>query len=323
MARYIVDYDNHNYVTTDLGTTYRVNLPLIRPLRALCLDIDIGAVTGALTLMAPESCISRMVLKADTDVIADIEGFEAWLLASCLGYAIAPKRVSVATTPKSTIILPFGRAFALNLPSYRQVTAEITICAAFGRLAATSWTTATSWFRLYGVEQDALPLKDASGARLTRRFLRQQHAVPIGQLPIKLDPGVAYNNLLMCSFDVMNGTTLTPDLATDPPTNNIRNILLRAAVPGRELRLLDCNYLTACNQGLFDAGLGQMDPVAAINATLLMSKLQGVAWVELGDGDGPLDLPGLQCSAFECVPTGQGVLTTEQLSIVRDVLVKG
>ena len=320
MARYTVDYDIHNYVTADLGTTYRVNLPLIRPLRALGLDIDIEAVTGALTLMAPESAITRIVVKADTDVIVDVEGFEAWLLASCLGYAIAPKRVSVATTPKSTLIIPFGKAFALNLPSYRQVTVEITIATVITRVAATTWTTATSWFRLYGVEQDALPLKDASGARLTRRFLRQQHTLAAAQTPFKLDPSVAYNNLLMCSFDVMSAAAVTPDADTIAANNNIGNMLLRAAVPGRELRLLDGQYLDICNQGLFDAGLGQMDPVAAINATLLMSKLQGVAWCELGDGDGPLDLPGLQCSSFEAVPTGRGAT---ELSIVRDVLVKG
>jgi len=318
MARYDVLYDTHNYVVAEAGSTYRFNLPLVRPLQALCIDLELNA-TGALADQAPEGLITRIVVKADTHVIVDMEGFEAWLLGSMLGYAVAPKDVSVITTPKCTIVIPFGPNYALNLPTYKQVTVEITLAvsaaAVVARVAATTCPTGT--IRCYGREQDQAPLLSKDGNRLTRRFLRNQWTTVIGDNVCQLPENEAYNNLLLCSMDSI---TTTDPVILDQTLTNIGNILGFVDIPGERKRVIDTYYHCLCNMGYFMGGVGQIELPAAIGATLFLRRFIGVAWVELNEEGRPLDLPAMGASKFTLLPN---VAVAGVLSAGRDTIVIG
>jgi len=317
MARYTVLYDTQAYGVGAciLANTYRVNLPLVRKLRALVVEIDATTVAGALTAQAPEALLERIVLRADNHILVDLDGYEAWLLSSMLGYAIGPKNLFATTAPKCHIVIPFGAAFAVNLPTYQQVTVEITLAGATTRMCGGAITTLL--IRLSGIEQDAEPVRDASGARLTRRFLRQQFTMAIGDNVFKLPSTEAYNNLMLVSLDALTNLLITLDADMAEATANIGPVVIRAAVPGRSLRVVEAMYNSLCGIGQFEGGVQQIDAAAA---GLFDAKFRQTAWLELSEGGGPLDLPGLQASDFEIIPTARAAT---QLVVVRDTIVKG
>jgi len=316
MARYVVPYNTYNWAVADVGITHRFNLPLVRACRALILHLTATA-TGALVDQSPESMITKILVRADTHVIVDMDGAEAWILSSMLGFATSPKDVSVITTPCSTIVIPFGERYALDLPSYKQVSVELTFATAITRGAATTFPTLA--VRTLGIEQDDAPIRTAKGGRLGRRFLRSQFTMAAGDVVCQLPETEAYNGLLLCALDACDSTVFT----LDQNWGNITNITAYAEIPGNRLRLLDgVDYKALCDLGQFEGGIGQGEAALAIGATLYKKRFVGVAYCDLSNsgGERPLDLPGLKASKLTVLPTATGAT---QLSIVRDTIVEG